>query len=196
MLKAIQELRQEFHSYSNPDDLVSRLVRKNRLIRLTKGWYETDPNAEPVQFCSLFWQPSYLSFQSALAWYGMIPERVENFTCATTETRKRKVYDCFFGIYTYSDVPKSAFTYGLDYITDYPIPFLIASREKALCDLLYKQKRIPNQTRMRQLLIEDLRLEVSDLIKLDPEIVEELASLYHSTNVRLFSKVLRKMIQS
>ncbi|WP_273235648.1 type IV toxin-antitoxin system AbiEi family antitoxin domain-containing protein [Ileibacterium valens] len=195
MLKTIYDLRQEFRHYANPDDLISRYTKQNRLIRLTKGWYETDPDAEPIQFCSLFWQPSYLSFQSALAWYGMIPERVENITCATTHARKKKVYDCPFGIFTYSDIPRTVFAYGLKYNTDYQVPFLIATKEKALCDLIYKQRKIPNQKEMREFLLDDLRLELEDLIGLDLKLINQLAPLYHSTNIQLFRKVLSKWIQ-
>ena len=45
--------------------------------------------------------PSYISFEFALSYYGLIPEAVHVVTCASFEKKKKKTYDTIFGTFTY-----------------------------------------------------------------------------------------------
>jgi len=70
--------------------------------------------------------------------------------------------------------------------------FRIASPEKALCDQLYTISPAGTLKEMNSLLWEDLRMEKSDIMNLNVKVIECLAALYHSTNVNLLAKVMRK----
>lgn len=192
MLKSREEILESLSGYRNKNDKISRMLNKHELFRLNDDWYETDPHAEPVQFVPLFKQPSYLSFESALSWYGMIPEAVHQYTCAATEIRKTLRYSCWFGTYTYQNIPVRVFYMDIHYNQDYSIPFLIASREKALSDLVFKKRRVKSVDEMERLLFDNLRIDEDQFYDLSLEKMEVLSSAYHSTNVDFLRKVLKK----
>lgn len=195
MLKTIQQLRSEYQNYANPDDKISRLVKQGKLFRLTKGWYETSADTESVSLISVFSAPCYLSFESALSWHGLIPERVCVQTCASP-SRKSRLFSCKFGTYQYRYIPPAAFPYGLEWNTDFDAPFFLATPEKALCDRIYKEKRLNRMDEMEQLLFMDLRVEEEDFMKLDLRRFETLCPLYRTKNLELLLKAARKWIRS
>lgn len=109
-------------------------IRQGLLIRLKKGLYalKTDlPSDEEI--ANVLYKPSYLSFEYALAKYGIIPESPYNFTSATTNpTRVFTVSQA----YSYYTIKQEAYTgYYLD--TSGGKMVLIAEPEKALADFLY-----------------------------------------------------------
>lgn len=56
---------------------VSRIMAAGELIPLRRGLYLQDRTANPLALAPAIHGPSYVSFESALAWHGLIPERVE-----------------------------------------------------------------------------------------------------------------------
>jgi predicted transcriptional regulator of viral defense system len=81
------------------------------------------------------YEPSYVSLESALAYYGVIPETVLGVT--SVSSRKTKQYDTNWGVFSYRSV-KPQFMIGYQVIDDSPEKkFKIASLEKALLDYLY-----------------------------------------------------------
>ena len=65
----------------------------------------------------------------------MIPEGINHtYTSATFSKRKRKIYKNYFGTYIYKDVPKKAFNVGVNLEEYEGTTYLIATKEKALCD--------------------------------------------------------------
>lgn len=52
--------------------------------------YETDSNTPGYLLAGSIYGPSYLSFDFALAYYDLIPERVVNYTSATFGKKKKK----------------------------------------------------------------------------------------------------------
>ena len=78
--------------------------------------------------------PSYLSFDFALSYWGLIPEAVFSFTSATFDKKKRKQFVTPFGLFTYRDVPRKAYPFGIQILNEGDYSFFIANPEKALCD--------------------------------------------------------------
>ena len=117
---------------------------------------------------------------------------VYTYTSATFEKKKKKEYNTLFGCFTYRDVPSLAYPYGILIKKENEYYFQIASPEKALCDLLYTISPVGSLKEMRKLLWEDLRMESSAVFNLNASEVEHLSGLYHSTNVILLSKLLRR----
>ena len=56
---------------------ISRMWAAGELIPLRRGLYLSDRSVEPLAYASAIYGPSYVSFESALAWCGLIPEWVE-----------------------------------------------------------------------------------------------------------------------
>ena len=97
--------------YANPYGKMGRLVKEGKLIPLTKGLYEDNLNASGVYLANAIYGPSYISFNYALSYYGLIPGAVYDFTSATTEKKKKKSFTNRFGTFTYRDVPVEIYPY-------------------------------------------------------------------------------------
>ncbi|MCQ2749052.1 MAG: hypothetical protein MJ246_03440 [Clostridia bacterium] len=66
----------DLKNYKNVDTKISREISKGNLIKLKNGLYETDPNTSGMYLASAIYGPSYISFEYALYYYDLIPERV------------------------------------------------------------------------------------------------------------------------
>lgn len=181
-----------YTKYSNKNTKLSRDARDGKLIKIKKGLYETNPNIPIYYLSSSIYGPSYISFDFALSYYGLIPERVEVVTCATYGKKKKKKIETQLGNLIYRDVPTNVYSYGVKLITKDSYTYHIAIPEKALCDKLYTISPVNNIEEMYNLLFNDLRIDEIELNKLDLNIIKELNELYHSTNVSFLYKVLRR----
>ena len=191
MIKTTAALLEEFLDYKNPHDHVRLLVKEGRLFKLKRGLYETNKNASLFAIASVLYAPSYVSFQSALSFYGLIPERVANVTSASLNAKKNKQYSNIFGNFFYQDVSEEAFHLELRWVDDPDSPYLIATKEKALCDLLAKTKTIRDQD-FAAFLSDDLRLEKDSVLSLNKSVIVSLAKAYRKRNVTLLMNYLKK----
>ena len=111
--------------------IVRKLVKTGFLKRLEKGKYLlTTKDAQTFQIAQFLYQPSYISLETALSFYGIMPQFPMEITSVSPKKPKVKVVDGF--TYSYSKIAKSLFigyTKGDGY--------LIALKEKALFDYLY-----------------------------------------------------------
>jgi len=119
---------------------LDRWVKSGRLLQLRRGVYAVAPpyRAEaphPFLVANYLRKASYVSLQSALAHYGMIPEFVP-VTTSVTMSRPEELQTPL-GRFLFRHVKKSAFFgYAPTEISRGQAVFL-ASPEKALLDLLY-----------------------------------------------------------
>lgn len=123
-------------------------VKSGLLIRLKKGMYtlKTDQPSEKEIANSLY-QPSYISFEYALAYYGLLPEMPYTVTSATTKaTRNFTIASTSF---SYRSIKTSIFT-GYSLVTPADHSFLIADQEKAYLDYFYfvYLKKLPTNDRL------------------------------------------------
>lgn len=180
------------NQYKSPVDRLSRLVKTNQYYPIVRGLYETDPTTPPYLLAGSIYGPSYISFEYALSYYGLIPEKVIAVTSATFEKKKKKRYETPFGVFLYQDVPSEAFPLAIRMIREGEYYYRIASPEKALCDKLYTLAPLPNQKSLWQLLIEDLRIDEEQLANMDVNLVEYLSKSYYSTNIKKLAAVLKR----
>ncbi len=114
---------------------LERQTREGLFLRLKKGLYtlKTDlPSEEEI--ANALYKPSYLSFEYALAYHGLIPEMPYAITSATTKpTREFIVAQKSF---LYLTIKNEAYT-GYSLIKLENKSFLIADPEKAVADYLY-----------------------------------------------------------
>lgn len=184
--------KKELIGYSNKNTKLLREVRDKKLFKIVNGLYETDINTPGYLLAGSIYGPSYISFEYALSYYGLIPERVTTITCATMEKKKKKQYDTQFGTFTYRDVPTLAYPEEIILKEENNYTFQIASQEKALCDKLYTLKPLNNYSNLENMLFNDLRIDTENFNKLNKEKIEKLSNLYNSTNIKLLAKYMRR----
>lgn len=191
MIKTYNTLLKELHNYRAPNNKISRMVKTGSITPITKGLYETNKSIPGYLLANIIYGPSYLSFDFALSYYGLIPEAVYTFTSATFEKKKEKIYNNPFGTFTYRDIPSSAYPYGIRLVSEDQYIFAIATPEKALCDKLYIESPVKNKKELTELLFSDLRINEIEFQQLNKEALYTLAGLYKSTNLKLLKKLLR-----
>lgn len=193
MIHSFDDLTLKFHDYSNIKAKIRREVRDGRLVQIARGLYETDANVSGKYLAGRIFGPSYLSFDYALAVYSLIPEAVyRTYTSATFNKRKAKQYQNHFGIFTYRDIPSEAYPLGILLHEENGYSYQIATPEKALCDKLYTLPPAKNLNELRALLFDDLRIDEQEFGRLNMNSLNELAPLYHASNLKLLGKLIRR----
>ncbi len=120
---------------------LSRWTEAGKLNQLRRGLYvlaepyrSTDPH--PFLIANQLLSPSYISLQSALSYYELIPEAVLE-TTSITNRRRTVALETKLGTYLYQVVQKDFFTgFSLAEVTPKQLVYL-ARPEKALLDLIY-----------------------------------------------------------
>lgn len=184
MIKTTAIIIGELREYASPSDKLTRMVQEEEYYPIKQGLYETDKSTPGYLLAGSIYGPSYLSFEFALAYHGLIPEAVYTFTSATFEKKKKKKYETSFGTFTYRDIPSKAYSYGLEIKKEGEYSYILASPEKALCDQLYKVKPVSNYKELENLLFEDLRIDEQEFKRLAADDVAVLAEKYGSTNIK------------
>ena len=192
MIKTTAILLEELKQYASPASKLSRMVKNGEYFQIVKGLYETDSSTPGYLLAGSIYGPSYLSFEFALSYHGMIPEAVYTFTSATFEKKKKKKHETLFGTFTYRDVPPEVYSLGVIIVREGDYSFQIATPEKALCDTLYTKSPAANQQELRSLLFEDMRIDEMEFSKLKIDDILLLAEKYRSTNVQKLSRLIRR----
>lgn len=180
--------------YKHPRVKINELLKKKHIIRVKKGLYVFGPEVAEKPFskqtlANLIYGPSYISLDYALAFYGLIPERVEVVTSITN--KRKKMFKTPLGDFSYLYIHPAIYAEGITlYEMDNYHSILIATKEKALADKLYFNPMIKDQFQMVKYLTENLRMEMETLALLNLNRVKKLAVLY-GHNVNVFYNVLR-----
>ena len=127
----------------NPNDVrkqLSRWVKAGRLVQLRRGLYllarpyrTFDPH--PFRVANLIVPGSYISCESALSFYGIIPEYT--FQNISITLGRSCVYSSSVGQFQYRHIkPALYFAYAHRKVNEHESVF-IAEPEKALLDLIY-----------------------------------------------------------
>ena len=177
-----------FDYLSSPSEKIRALEKDGQLIRLKRGLYvvSSEVSGKPINAClcaNHIYGPSYVSQQWALRWYGLIPERVYTMTSVTT--KRTREFENSLGRFTYEQVKPEYFAIGIDNVEEDGVTFLMASREKALCDLILHDTYLPQQSikGLWQYLEEDIRFDVDELATFDVSIIEACAKSGRKENI-------------
>ena len=168
-----------FTDFKQPKDKISDLERKGLIVRIKRDLYVATKQIHNQEISSELvanhlYGPSYVSLHSALAYYGLIPERV--YAMRSICMKMSKQYDTPIGYFEYVKVPENYFHIAVKLeIVNNSHSFLIASPEKALCDLILSTNnlRLQSVKAMNEYLEEDLRFEMSYLNSFNVNIIEE-----------------------
>lgn len=156
------------------------LVESGKIIRLKKGLYiadeqETGKSYNRLLISNHIYGPSYVSQSSALRYYGLIPERVHTTQAITTKHSRN--FENQIGVFTYQNCSNEYFHIGVRIQQEQGINYLIASPEKAICDLINFSKGVNLRfvKDVKVFLEEDIRFETDELENLDVNILKECA---------------------
>lgn len=183
-------LKEKFAGYADPAGKIMRLTQDGKLFPLVRGVYETDASVPGEVFASVIYGPSYLSFEYALAYYGLIPEAVVTYTSATFGKKKAKCYENAFGRYTYRDVPDAAYPFGVRLTERDGYAYRLATPEKALCDQLWAADPVHGVKELSCLLFEDMRIDEGEFAKLDRGALADLCGRYRANNMKYLAKLI------
>jgi predicted transcriptional regulator of viral defense system len=146
---------------------LSRWTKAGRLYQLRRGLYALSPpfqkvKPHPFVVANRMMRSSYVSLQSALRHYGLIPDIVPVTTSVTTGRPNR--WDTPLGVYTFRHVKTELLTgYRLIDLGGNQRAF-VATPEKALLDLVHLQPGGDAPEYLQQLRLQNL--EVLDLERL------------------------------
>ena len=182
---------------SNVNAKISYMTKQGILIRLKKGLYTFaglyQDSVDSIAIANRLYAPSYVSFDYALSYYGLIPERVYEVTSATLHAKK--VFDTPLGRFSYRPIPMDVYALGVDWLYDERDGGkFIATPEKALCDKIRGDRGLGrlNQEKMKAYLTYDLRIEWELLLSLDTGLIEAIAKRYKSYNLKSLTSLLKK----
>jgi predicted transcriptional regulator of viral defense system len=117
---------------------LARFVRKKLIVKIKKGFYCFNPNnIDQLELAAVLYQPSYISLETALYYYGMIPDIPQNTTSVTPITTK-KIETCF-GSFFYSKINQRLF-FAYRVLPGKEFSLTIAEKEKALLDFVYLRR--------------------------------------------------------
>jgi len=164
--------------YKSPNDKISELLKSKELISIRRGLYITGPKMdlttpEPFLIANHLRGPSYVSLESALSYWNMIPERAYEISSVTIKTSK--LYKTPVGRFSYQQLKIPYYSYGIKNIKYSPKQtMLVASPEKALCDKVVLTPKIYLRSikQTREFLLEDLRMNSEVLGTLDTKVME------------------------
>ena len=159
--------------YSRPYDKIMEMVNQGILVQLRRGLYMTSPlvskiTPEPFLIANHLYGPSYISLDSALFQWGLIPERVFEISSVTPRMSKKIMVQNV--VYSYTHLPIAYSPLGIQSISlTKTQTVLIASPEKALCDKVITTAGINLRSKQQAMafLVEDLRIDKDQLRELN-----------------------------
>ena len=192
MIYTINQLKDKYSDYSNVFEKLKVEENNKRLIKISRGLYTDDDNEILFHIANVLLNPSYISFETALSFYNLIPERVDIVKSASFKKNKIKTFKTELGVFYYQDINSKAYPFGIDTMDIDGRLIFIASKEKALTDTISICSPRNSVKEIKQLLFDDLRINEFVFDQLDKELLIELCNLYPSKNIKLFQKYLRR----
>jgi len=121
--------------YNASKSFIARNVKKKFFTKLKNGLYGlSDTDIPKFLIANKLYEPSYISFETALSYYNIIPEIVYAITSATTKASRE--FTAQENLYSFHRIKKDIFFGYVPKKID-NIVILMAEPEKALLDYLY-----------------------------------------------------------
>lgn len=187
-------------SYKRPYDKIVSLVDHGYLVQLRRGLYITtslvkSTMPEPFLISNHLLGPSYVSIDSALFHWGLIPERVYEVTAVTNKLSKK--FKTPLGIFSYTHIPLPYYSFGIEQLAlTESQTVMIASPEKALSDKIITTAGIQLRSSKQVLtyLEEELRIEKESLRNLNTrEMVKWLPDCTKQTSIKILIETISRL---
>ena len=183
-----------YKDYSNINQKISLETKKGNLIRIKRGLYSNNLKIDAPIIANVCYEPSYISFEYALSYYGLIPEYVSIYTSAVYNKKNNKIYKLGIETFEYRSIPNEAFSEGIRFFKNEDgINYKMASIEKALCDTLYSKYPVRSISDLKKLLFEDLRIDEEMFNNLNFEFIKKISTLYHSNTLLTLNKYIKEI---
>ena len=163
-----------FKEYERPNDKIYQLAKEGVIQSIKKGLYVAGPalnvdrKPEPFLLANHILGPSYVSVETALAYHGLIPERVYEIASMTTQAPRK--FNTPLGTFTYTRLPLPYYAFGIrsEKLADDQYA-MVASPEKALCDKIITTSGllIRSKKTAREFLLENMRMDEEALRQLN-----------------------------
>jgi hypothetical protein len=186
-------------NYKRPFDKISELKRNQKLISVKRGIFVPGPalklrQPEPFLLANHLAGPSYISMETALSHWGLIPERVYEISSVTTG--RTIVYNTKVGRFSYTHLPLPYYSFGQQQLklAENQVA-LLASPEKALCDKIVTTSGLlfRSSVQLRSWLIEDMRMNREVLRTLNTRIIRSwLDKAPKKDSIKLLIKILEE----
>ena len=157
---------------------VAWLEKQGYVIRLKRGLYVVSPKYSGKMLsteliANHLYAPSYISMSTALRYYGLIPEAV--YVNQSMTIKHSRHFQTPIGNYDYKYISREAFPVGLRSLQKGDYAFLIASPEKALCDLIANSSKVylRYMKDVENYLEHDIRMDMEEFYKFDQSVLEE-----------------------
>ena len=169
-----------YPAISGCNQKVAALENVGDIIRLKRGLYVVNPEISGKRIstelvANHIYTPSYVSMLSALRWYGLIPERVA--TVQSMTVKHSRTFTNSIANFEYTYIDRGCFPVGLRNEEVDGAAFVIASPEKALCDLIANTSGLNLRylSEARDYLENDLRFDMDVLNDFDLAILKQYA---------------------
>ena len=136
---SVKDIQKRFPNFDN-----RRLVewqQKGYLVKVKRGYYCFGERNRGEQFlyfaANKIYSPSYISFETALAYYNLIPEAV--FTVTSAATKNTANYVSTIGNFVYRHIKPTLF-FGYKLLKEKNFTIKIAEPEKVILDYFYINK--------------------------------------------------------
>ena len=157
---------------------VTWLEKQGVIIRLKRGLYVVNPEHSGKTLSSELianhlYTPSYISMSTALRYYGLIPEAV--YVHQSMTVKHSRSFQTPVGSYDYKYISREAFSIGVRSMHKGDYAFLIASPEKALCDLIANSSKVilRYMKDVETYLEQDIRMDMDEFYNMDATIFED-----------------------
>ena len=171
--------------YARPNDKINRLSRSGELSTLKKGLYSLAGQQAPSKelIANHLHGPSYVSRQWALAYYGLMTEKIIEVTSMCIGRSQQ--FENSVGRFSYQAIPAHYYSLGLHSQQQQHSAFIIAGREKALCDLLISTRylRLQSTSAVISYLLDDLRLDEDDLSAFNSQLIASFVTAGYKANL-------------
>ena len=175
------DLKTALSDYSAIRMKISRLVKEGVLVRLRRDFFclsrtYSEKLIEHGVIANALYGPSYVSFETALSLYGLIPERT--YLTMSAVIRHGKYYRTPFGQFGYYQIPEAVWGIGARVERTRNGAYMIANPTKALCDTLMRKHdlRITSPKTLRDFLDIDMRFDFDYLGEPDKDVLRAYAA--------------------
>jgi len=195
-----QVLKSVYPTHTAIHNKVSDLEKSGNIIRLKRGLFVVSPQISgqlisTSLIANHIYGPSYISRETALSQYGLIPERVYNTQSMTTKHSRK--FTNSFGLFEYIQCSDQYFAIGITQATDKNLHYLMATPEKALCDLITSTPGLilRYKSEATTYLEADLRIDMPAFYKMDVQIMEQ-CMLYgkKKTSIKLLIQLIEQQV--
>ncbi len=194
----VSALESLFPHIKGGNQKIRSLERDKQIIRLKRGLYVANPEVtgkilSTELIANHLYAPSYVSMSSALRYYGLIPETV--YIGQSMTLKHSRNFDTPLGRFEYRHISRQAFPIGLTSLRKDCYAIVMATPEKALCDLIANSVNV-NLRYMKDAEIyleEDIRMELEDFRQMDAKVFEEYVEVgKKADSIRTLLKLLKK----